>query len=83
MEEGVSGGGIGWAAAVDGLAKARVALALKSATNRRQQDVVKNIQSEVSIFGENVPSLGFYTVLGGDEECELLVQDSWPTVCVR
>lgn len=56
MEEGVSGGGIGWAAAVDELAKARVALALKSATNRRQQDVVKNIQSEVSTCGENVTS---------------------------
>lgn len=83
MEGGVSGGGVGWAAAVDGLAKARVALALKSATNRRQQDVVKNIRSEVSMCGENVTSLGFYTVFGVDGKCELFIQDPLPIVCVR
>lgn len=38
-------------ATVDGLARARVALALKSASSRRQRDIVKALRSEVEHRG--------------------------------
>lgn len=57
LEEGASAAGVGergggrvrdsGAAGMDGLAQARVALALKSAAARRQRDLVKTMQSEV------------------------------------
>lgn len=77
LEEGISGGGVAWAAAVDGLSKARVALTLKTATNRRQQDIVRNIQAEVTrVSKKSMTSFGFYGLLGDDRERKSFAQDS-------
>lgn len=47
---GYEGEAHGGASVMDGLSKARVALALKSAAARRQRDTVKKITSEVCMI---------------------------------